>query len=86
LSEWGVVTMVDHYPPVKQFETIRFEAEQQAQLLDELRELRGRRTTRLRRSWRQDMSTFEARHLGGTRRERQGESATQACACSNRAR
>lgn len=66
--------MVNHYPPVKQLETIMFEAEQRAQLRREVRELRRRRPAPERRSW-----GFVIDLLRHNRHEEQMDALSQTC-------
>jgi hypothetical protein len=56
--------VADVYPPIKQFETTKLEAERQTQLRLEKRELLSRRATSMRRSWRAGPRALAMRLFG----------------------
>jgi hypothetical protein len=63
--------VADVYPPIKQFETTKFEAERHAQLQLEKREVLSRKATRRRRSWRANTGVLVMRLFGHARTSEQ---------------
>ncbi len=70
--------MTNLYPPVKQFETIRLEAEQLAQLRRERGELRSPERGRVRRTWRSATHTLAMHLFRNARRQHDADQSAPA--------